>query len=190
MQVVGAYDGLTLLEPIRRLPRATMFFDAELSGSDRIAAQILAGDPDRIFTTVLLADSGAARNARRQLGTADPNATVTLIRNEPERMAWEVETEAPGLLLVNDAYYPGWTATVDGEPSDILRANIAFRAILVPDGRHEVAMQYQPKSVRYGTVVSIISLIIVLSAAFLTLVMPKERPVGDGSTLRGTPDPG
>jgi uncharacterized membrane protein YfhO len=53
-------------------------------------------------------------------------------------------------VYVSDAYYPGWKAYVDGEKTDIFRANLAFRAIRVPPGRHTVSLVYVPFSFYLG----------------------------------------
>jgi hypothetical protein len=64
----------------------------------------------------------------------------------------EVTTTAAGrrLLVFTDLYYPGWTADVDGRPTDILRANFAFRAVAVPAGTHTIRFRYRPASVAWG----------------------------------------
>ncbi|WP_147445789.1 YfhO family protein [Corallococcus aberystwythensis] len=68
---------------------------------------------------------------------------VSVSRESPEHFAVEVEAAAPSVLVVNDAYLPGWTATLDGEPVPILAANVAVRAVPVPAGRHTVVMRYR-----------------------------------------------
>lgn len=58
-----------------------------------------------------------------------------------------VETNAPqggGWLVLNDVWHPWWFATVDGAETQILRANVLFRAVAAPEGRHEVRFTFQP----------------------------------------------
>ncbi|MBK8027780.1 MAG: YfhO family protein [Chloroflexi bacterium] len=71
-------------------------------------------------------------------------ASVGFVSYLPERIELRVETDAPGLLLLADAYYPGWTATVDGQPAPVYRADVMFRAVPVPAGSHEVVFDYRP----------------------------------------------
>ena len=75
---------------------------------------------------------------------------VTPIAYGPAESAWSVATEVGGYLVSTDAWYPGWKAYVDGRPATLHRANLAFRAVSVPAGRHTVAFRYEPRSVRVG----------------------------------------
>jgi len=77
----------------------------------------------------------------------------------------DVEAAAPGLLVTSDGWASGWQATVDGSPAEIHRANHAFRAVLVPSGRHQVAFAYRPLPARVGRVLTPVAL--VLAAAGL-----------------------
>ncbi|MCE7960687.1 MAG: hypothetical protein DYH06_22535, partial [Acidobacteria bacterium ACB2] len=60
----------------------------------------------------------------------------------PDRLAADVEGAA--FLLVADAFGPGWRALVDGREAPLLPANLAFRAVPVPGGRHRVEIVYRP----------------------------------------------
>ncbi len=56
-----------------------------------------------------------------------------------------IQAKAPpdgGYLVLNDTYYPGWRATVDKKPANILRANIAVRALWLTAGSHVVEFHY------------------------------------------------
>ena len=48
---------------------------------------------------------------------------------------------------MSEIYYPGWTCTIDGEPTDIARANYVLRAVRVPAGEHVMVMTFDPQTV-------------------------------------------
>jgi uncharacterized membrane protein YfhO len=87
---------------------------------------------------------------------ASPGRVLRVLR-APERVEVEAETEGEGLLVVCDAYWPGWTATLDGRPVPILRADALVRAVSWPAGRHVLRMEYAPEEVRWGWIVSAVS---------------------------------
>ena len=60
------------------------------------------------------------------------------------RVALTVETDAPGYLVLTDAYYPGWVATVNGSETPIQRADVMFRAVSIPAGTSAVVFEYRP----------------------------------------------
>ena len=62
------------------------------------------------------------------------------IRYEAESAAWDVETAKPGYLVTTDSYYPGWNAYLDGIPTPVYRANLAFRAVRMPARNQENSM--------------------------------------------------
>jgi len=64
-----------------------------------------------------------------------------------------------------DTYDPGWKVTVDGRPAPLLRANVAFRGVLLPAGRHVVEQVYRPWTVVYGLAASAAALLAGLAVA-------------------------
>jgi hypothetical protein len=66
----------------------------------------------------------------------------------PERVMIRVDTQVPKLLFLSDTYERGWKVLVDGEPTELLRADYDFRAVSVPSGRHTVEFYYAPDAMR------------------------------------------
>jgi uncharacterized membrane protein YfhO len=64
---------------------------------------------------------------------------------------------------VLQSYYPGWQATVNGEPADLLRANVGFSAVPVAAGVNEVVLVYDSPVVTTGLIVSGAALLVVLA---------------------------
>jgi hypothetical protein len=100
--------------------------------------------------------------------------------NDPDRVTLDVELSTPGWVVLADTYYPGWTAEVDGAPTPIHPANLAFRAVGVAAGSHRVELQYRPASFQLG-----VALFIASFAACLVLACSKSpglaRALGFGS---------
>ncbi|MBE9471546.1 MAG: YfhO family protein [Chloroflexi bacterium] len=76
--------------------------------------------------------------------------------------------DTPGYLVLTDTWYPGWQATVDGKPAEVLQANYAFRAVYLAAGEHTVEMVYHPTSVLVGEAVSLTTLTLLVVGLPLT----------------------
>jgi hypothetical protein len=84
---------------------------------------------------------------------------INFLSYSSDRSLIKVSTEQPGFLFVSDTWYPGWQAYVDGNKTEILRADYAFQAVAVPKGIHKVSFIYNPKSFRIGWWLSLASLV-------------------------------
>jgi hypothetical protein len=82
------------------------------------------------------------------------------------RLQAQCEAGLPGLAVFNEQYDQGWSATVDGKPVPVLRANLNVRAIALAPGAHHVVMYYSPPGLRAGGVVTLASLLALLGLAF------------------------
>lgn len=68
--------------------------------------------------------------------------------------AIELTASGPGLLIVADTWYPGWTALVDGIPTPIVRANLWQRGVELTGGAHTIAMAFTLPRSREGAWIS------------------------------------
>jgi uncharacterized membrane protein YfhO len=79
---------------------------------------------------------------------AQDTASVVTIKNyEPNQLTYEVNSGKGGVVVFSEVYYPGWTATIDGEPAELGRVDYILRALNVKPGKHEVVLSFFPKSV-------------------------------------------
>jgi hypothetical protein len=97
--------------------------------------------------------------------------TVRILEERPGFLRLESVSSHPGHLVILDAYAPGWTATVDGRTVPLVRADLAFRALAVPAGRHTIESRYLPASVAWGWRLSAV----VALAALIVLARPARR---------------
>jgi hypothetical protein len=80
-----------------------------------------------------------------------------------ERVTLRCAAPRRGYAVLQDAYDRGWSATVDGRPAPILRADLLVRAVPIEAGAHVIEMRYETPGLRFGAWVSL--------AAWLALVV-------------------
>jgi uncharacterized membrane protein YfhO len=95
--------------------------------------------------------------------TLSPDArsttNVRVLEHRNLRVVVEASLERPGLLVLSEGYYPGWTAKVDGERAAILRANFMMRSVLLAAGKHEVVFEFRPRSILAGFALSLVGIV-------------------------------
>jgi hypothetical protein len=79
--------------------------------------------------------------------SAAPPVDARLLDRSRNRVELEVASAGAGILVLNEAYYPGWVAEVDGRPTRVFRADHALRAVTVPAGAHRVAFRFRPAGI-------------------------------------------
>ena len=102
---------------------------------------------------------------KTQLGEAAVQDTASIVKitsYEPNRLTYDVNSGKGGVLVFSEIYYPGWTATVDGEAVELGRVNYILRAINIKPGQHQVELAFFPKSVDMTETVAYIAFAILL----------------------------
>lgn len=108
------------------------------------------------------------------LGNLNVRGNVKLISYGTHKISLTCTIKDDAFLYVSDAHYPGWKAYIDGKEVSIYRANLAFRAVYVPKGRHTVVFVYQSLSFYIGCCLSMIGLL----ASFFLLIKTRDRDSG------------
>lgn len=111
---------------------------------------------------------------RTQHPAATFSGAVDIVDFRADRVRLDATLEGDGYVVLVDTYDPGWRASVDGSEAPVLRANLAFRAVPVPSGRHVVELVYRPLSVTAGLLLSVATL-----AASALLVFRAASPTAD-----------
>lgn len=174
-----------VLENPDAVPRAFLVGDTEVIGStEETWARITSPAFDPLETVILPEPIEFEPVAADSAGAG----TVTLQSYTPDEIVWQVETNAPRLLVASEIYYPaGWKAFVDEEEAPIHRANYFLRAVPVPEGRHTVTMRFDPPTERLSFWISALSTLLVYGGivalagmAFAKRRREQERFEGNG----------
>jgi len=87
---------------------------------------------------------------------------VEIAQYQDNYLLLKTENEGPGILVLSDSFDSGWQAFIDGSKKEILRADFNLRAVVVPEGEHEIKLIYQPQLFKIGLFLSFGSLILFL----------------------------
>jgi uncharacterized membrane protein YfhO len=86
------------------------------------------------------------------------------------RVVVRATADQPGLLVLADAFHPGWRAIVDGRPEPVLRVNHVLRGVALAPGAHDVEFEFAPSTLHTGVQLSVAGL------ALLALAFAFGRP--------------
>lgn len=174
-RTVFRMGGVSVVENLGVLPRAFLL-PAE--------AAVVAASPEDAFQRITAPEFDPTRQAVVETGgrTLEIPAVRTgaaqerlVIRSGINTVRVDASIPRASLLVVNDAFYPGWRVYVDGRRRELLRANYAFRGVFVEAGEHTVEFRYLPASFVAGAAVSAGALLVIaLGASWTRLRRPRS----------------
>jgi hypothetical protein len=125
------------------LPRTYVVGTARVM-DDKEALKAVAG-PDFDPRREVLLDHGVPA-----AGGPEAPGSSRILESRPDRVSLQADLDAPGYVVLLDGFDEGWRARVDGVDAEVLKANIAFRAVRVPAGRHVIEYVYRPRTLAWG----------------------------------------
>ena len=109
----------------------------------------------------------------------DTLSRVTLDKYQPNQLTYTVQTGKGGVVVFSEIYYPGWTATIDGEEAELGRVNYVLRSLNVKPGKHEVVLSFFPRSIKTTETIAYCSygvlLLVILLGVFFGFRKKKDQ---------------
>ena len=170
-------EHVLVIENPDALPRAWIVHEARTMPEAEIVPALADGtvDPRQV---ALLEESPPALTKPGQ-GSSDA-ATYTSL--SPESFTVQASTVAPGLLVLSEVWDPGWQATVDGVPTEIMRANGIFMAAPLDAGEHTVVFRYLPPYFWLGVAITLAGVIGLLGGGiWLSIRERRQLLTGEGA---------
>lgn len=125
------------------MPRVRFQAHVEVADADAVAVTGELAHPP-VAERVTIDDETPPVNRRRTSPGRLPGGEAKLRSWAPDKVEVDVDAALPGVLVLHDSYYPGWIAEVDGAVVKVLRADVLFRGVEVPEGRHRVTFRFRP----------------------------------------------
>ncbi len=112
----------------------------------------------------------------------DSLAAVSLDSYEPNLLKYTVSSQTGGVLVFSEIFYPGWTATIDGQPAELGRVNYVLRALHVGAGKHQVELAFFPQTVKTTETIAYVSLALMLLLVLAAMALGlRKRKTTDQS---------
>lgn len=107
----------------------------------------------------------------------DSTSVVSITKYAPNHLEYDAQSKTGGVIVFSEIYYPGWTATVDGNPVEIGRANYVLRAINIPAGNHKVVLDFHPSSLQTTEAIAYaaFALLIIALLAVIAIEVKKRK---------------
>lgn len=158
------------------LPRAWMSYRPIVVAGAAAAWEAVAGANFDPAAEVVLQRVGV-ESLPVHLPETPPQVRVS--RQGAAALTMQVQTAAPGFLVISEWAYPGWQATVNGRRELLLPANYALQALWLPAGEHEIELRFTSPEAVAGIMLSLLTVLVgVLVVARCEI---RVRPVGIAS---------
>lgn len=106
------------------------------------------------------------------MSSSDSLSSIERTLYLPDKLKYTAESTVDRVAVFSEIYYPaGWRAFIDGEETEILRADYILRALQIPSGRHEIEFRFEPKSYTIGKAISTIGSILVVLVLVAAIVV-------------------
>lgn len=172
------YTGINLYTNQAYQPSYRLVYHS-LSEPDQLGLQNLLDGKINPLNTVLFPE-GAAPPAL--LNSDDPAnfPTVEVFSKTANHSRLHVNNPQSGYLYIDQTYFPGWEAKVNGQPAELYRANVAFTALEVGAGDLAIELNYNPLSFRLGLLLTVLGLMLTSLVGHLKVLQKRYKKLKPG----------
>lgn len=157
-----AFDGEVAIYEIQSaMPRAFVVHRAVVRKD--AAALDYVNSPVFDMRGEVVLEEEPARGFLSETALPSGSSGAEIARFSPDRVEINATLSTNGYLVLSDAWYPGWVATVDGSEAVIERANYLFRGVALRAGEHRVVFTYRPLGLRIGLFVTLGGVAVILA---------------------------
>jgi hypothetical protein len=170
-------DDVVVLENHDAMPKVYFRPGAMTTSVDAPLAHDLVSAPLDLHQEIVLDrdNEGLARAP-----TSGAHGQAELLRYGAAELSASVSSSSDGFLVIGDRFDAGWRAWVDGREAPVFRANAVMRAVPVGVGQHVVEMRYEPWWVKFGLIITLVSLLAIVTA-LVALTHGRARHVSSRS---------
>lgn len=165
--------------PKLRTERGALFVIERKNALPRIhvAARRVTHDDDDAVLAAITSDklqpstvhvTAQDANGLDDVPAATDERAITVVDNVPDRIAIDVAAGSARHLVIADTFLPGWHATIDGEPVDIVRCNHSQRLVVLPETACQVVLAYEAPGLATGLWLALIATVSAFAAWPLT----------------------
>ncbi|MDR1359339.1 MAG: YfhO family protein [Coriobacteriales bacterium] len=153
------------------------FKPASREQKDTILQQAIVIDEQDGYDTALTSlEQASNQRAQGQGGAGDlltgEPADISALSRDKNVLSFSVDASKPGYAFAPLPYTKGWSATVNGEPIEILRVDSLFMALPVAAGYNECVLRFDVPLQKEGAVASALAVVLILA---LTILERKTR---------------
>jgi hypothetical protein len=154
---IQSLPGNDLFENLAVMPRFFLVHRAIAVGSPTEARQLIERGVIDFRKAALTEEAVALTPA------IEPSfEKVSVVDYQPNSLHLSVQSTGTSLLVMSETWYPGWKAWLDDKPARILRSDLAFRGVVVPDGTHSVRMEFRPVILPISIAVSVLTALVLV----------------------------
>lgn len=155
-------DAGAVFRDSRALPQAALVYEGRQR--QEFAPEDLAGDASPLIEAAVA------------MGPHDEHAKVEELYSANTYHEYAVNTASPAVLMLAEAWYPGWEASVNGVSMPVFPVNVAFRGVALLPGQHHIAVTFSPESIAQGLRVSAwAGALVVLGLLLLPILRARKK---------------